>query len=344
MHPTIKFTTDWSKTSVNFLDVTVSIAEGVIETDLYVKPTDSHQYLLSSSCHPFYCKKGIPYSQALRLNRICSKNEFFDKRCNDLEKYLLERGYSEKMVHKEILRARAIPRDALLEKVNNQEKQNKITFNITYHPVFRNVRKILEELHVILASDDGHKKVFPDVPMIGFKINKNLKAHLVRSQLPDLDEVGRSKPCGGKRPPCHLCENMKDTCTFKSKHLNEVHKINKKYNYNSKMAVYLIECEICGEQHTGSTKTKFTSRANNYKSTQRKFVNKEAVPKQALKQKRFHEHYCSDRHNGIQDWVITLIDSADTLTELRKKELYWMFKLKAYAPYGLNERNVYEAF
>ena len=46
------------------------------------------------------------------------------------------------MVRKEILRVRAIPRDALLEKVN-QEKQNKITFNVTYHPVFRNVRKIL---------------------------------------------------------------------------------------------------------------------------------------------------------------------------------------------------------
>ena len=222
------------------------------------------------------------------------------------------------MVHQEILRARAIPKDALLEKVNNQEKQNKITFSITYHPVFRDVKKILEELYVILASDDGHKK---DVPMIGFKINKNLKAHLVRSQLPDLDEVGRSKPCGGKRPPCHLCENMKDTCTFKSKHLNEVHKINKKYNCNSKMAVYLIECEICGEQYTGSTKTKFRSRANNYKSTQRKFVNKEAVPKQALKQKHFHEHYCSDRHSGIEDWVITLIDSANTSKELWRKEL-----------------------
>ena len=82
---------------------------------------------------------------------------------------------------------------------------------------------------------------------------------------------------------------MKDTCTFKSKLLNEVHKINKKYNCNSKQAVYLTECEICGEQYTGSTKTKFRSRANNYKSTQRKFVNKEAVPKQALKQKRFHQ-------------------------------------------------------
>ena len=150
MHPSIKFTADWSKTSIHFLDVTLFITEGIIETDLNVKPKDSHQYLLSSSCHPFYCKKGITYSQALRLN--------------------------------------------------------KITFNITYHPVFRDVCKILEELHVILASDDGHQKVFPDVPLIGFKNNENLKAHLVRSQSPDLYEVGRSKPCGGKRPLCHSCK------------------------------------------------------------------------------------------------------------------------------------------
>ena len=101
---------------------------------------------------------------------------------------------------------------------------------------------------------------------------------------------------------------------------------------------------IRGEQYTGSAKSKFRSRANNNKSTQRKFVSKEAVPKQALKQKHFHEHYCSDKHNGIEDWIITLIDSANTLTELRKKELYWMYKLKTYAPYGLDERDVYEAF
>ena len=85
------------------------------------------------------------------------------------------------MVRKEILRARAIPRDALLEKVNNQEKQNKITFNITYHPVFRNVWKMLEELNVILASDDGHKKVFSDIPMIGFKNNKSLKIKKIKN-------------------------------------------------------------------------------------------------------------------------------------------------------------------
>ena len=61
------------------------------------------------------------------------------------------------------------------------------------------------------------------------------------------------------------------------------------------MAVYLIECKICGEQHTGSAKTNFRSRANNYKSKRRKFMNKQAVPNQSLKQKHFREHYCSDR-------------------------------------------------
>ena len=60
---------------------------------------------------------------------------------------------------------------------------------------------------------------------------------------------------------------------------------------------------------------------SNCKTTQRKFVNKETVPKQALTQKRFHEHNCLDRHIVIDDWVITLIDSADTFKELRRKEL-----------------------
>ena len=82
-HPTIKFTAEWTQTLMNFLDV-----------------TDSHQYLHSSSCHPYHCKKGIPYSQALLLNGICSDSNSFDRRCNDLEKWLIESGCSEQKVRK----------------------------------------------------------------------------------------------------------------------------------------------------------------------------------------------------------------------------------------------------
>ena len=72
IHATIKFTSNHSLTNVPFLDVMVSLHNGTIETDLYTKPTDKHQHLLSSSCHPQHTKKAIPFSLALRLRRICS--------------------------------------------------------------------------------------------------------------------------------------------------------------------------------------------------------------------------------------------------------------------------------
>ena len=50
-HPTIKLTTEWSKTQIIFLDVTASLENGKIKTDLYVETTRIHQYLHSSSCH-----------------------------------------------------------------------------------------------------------------------------------------------------------------------------------------------------------------------------------------------------------------------------------------------------
>ena len=169
MHPTIKFTAKWTKTPINFLDVTVSLIERLIETDLYVKPTDSHQYLQSSSCHPAHCKKGIPYSQAIRLHCIFSGTNSFDKCCNYLARFLLERGCSSKFVRKEILLARKIPRNEFLDEEKSQGNDRKVTFNVTYYPVFRHLKSQLKQLHVILPCDEDHKKVFPEVPINGFK-------------------------------------------------------------------------------------------------------------------------------------------------------------------------------
>ena len=84
-HPTIKFTAEYSLNEVNFLDAEVIRRGNKLLTDLYIKPTDTHQYLELSSCLVYHSKKSIPCSQALRLNRICSENRFFDNRCNQLE-------------------------------------------------------------------------------------------------------------------------------------------------------------------------------------------------------------------------------------------------------------------
>ena len=68
--------------------------ETSFEADLYTKPTDKHQHLLHSSCHPLHTKRAIPFSLALRLRRICSSDESFTLRANKLIKYLNDRGYN----------------------------------------------------------------------------------------------------------------------------------------------------------------------------------------------------------------------------------------------------------
>ncbi|OCT84960.1 hypothetical protein XELAEV_18023121mg, partial [Xenopus laevis] len=69
-HPTIKFTGEWSKTSLNFLDVKLSVCD----TEMYSKPTDCNTLLLSSSYHTPHIISAIPKSQYLRARRIASTN------------------------------------------------------------------------------------------------------------------------------------------------------------------------------------------------------------------------------------------------------------------------------
>ena len=89
------FTFESSRNSASFLDVLVSRNGGVLETDLFCKPTDTHQYLQRRFCQPWHNKKAIPYGQALRLRRICSDEDKFRTRSENLVEWLVNRGYSE---------------------------------------------------------------------------------------------------------------------------------------------------------------------------------------------------------------------------------------------------------
>ena len=79
-HNTIKFTANWSTEEVTFLDTRVYLRNGLVETNLHIKPTDTHQYLRTDSCHPRHCKTDIPYGQALRLPKdIRNTTDFLNK-------------------------------------------------------------------------------------------------------------------------------------------------------------------------------------------------------------------------------------------------------------------------
>ena len=49
---TIRFTAEVSNDKHFFLDTTSHLVDDKVVVDLYTKPTDSHQYLLPTSCHP----------------------------------------------------------------------------------------------------------------------------------------------------------------------------------------------------------------------------------------------------------------------------------------------------
>ena len=82
-HPNLKFTSEKSKNCVNFLDVKASLIDHHLETDLYCKSTDCHQFLDFNSSYPY--KKSIVFS-------LCSSNVAFENHLESLKTWFQNRG------------------------------------------------------------------------------------------------------------------------------------------------------------------------------------------------------------------------------------------------------------
>ena len=70
LHPTLKFTMDYSTTEINILGVTIMKNGNKFETDLYCKSNDTHQYLQEQSCHRNIYKGYIAYGQVVRFEEF----------------------------------------------------------------------------------------------------------------------------------------------------------------------------------------------------------------------------------------------------------------------------------
>ena len=140
------------------------------------------QYLLSSSSHLFHTKKSISYSLALRLRRICSKEDSFNIWATELELYLTKRGYKNRFVKSQIARAKLIPRnDALNEHNHDTPKPTRVPFIVKYNPALPNIREILHKKQPILDSTERLHNIFSETPVVTFRRSPNLRDLLVRA-------------------------------------------------------------------------------------------------------------------------------------------------------------------
>ena len=101
-HSNLKFTYEISSCTVNFLNLNESLRNMAIHTDLYIKPTDGHQYLHYQSSHPLHIKTSMPYSQALRVRRIWLLEKGFQMYVSQMKEWCLGRGYPKIVVNNKV--------------------------------------------------------------------------------------------------------------------------------------------------------------------------------------------------------------------------------------------------
>ena len=269
----------------------------------------------------------------IRLNRICSENLFFDKRCNDLKIWLKGRRYSDKLVRKQMLKARKFSRTELLNNQKKKENEDKLVFNITYHPSLAQLKIIMTRISLLLTPDNEHNKVLRDVPIIGFRRAKSLKDILVRAKTPQIKNKGWCGPFKG--PRCEICKHIVPSRNFISSTANRTYEIRpENLNCSSKNVVYLISYKSCHKKYTGSSE-ECRARFNNYRCAHRNYRKNMKV-----KQESFHAHFADGFHSGEGNWEVKLIDQLDSTEDLTKREPFWQHELDTFQSNGLNEHEM----
>lgn len=169
-----------------------------------------------------------------------------------------------------------------------------------------------------------------------------LKDHLVRSSLPSfkpktcLSQKNGTFKCGN----CVHCTSVVRTDSFIDVFDKKVYACKGFANCNTTFVVYRLECE-CGRFYIGRTKRKFKERLAEHKY---------AIRTQNLLYP-MAKHYKQAGHsspNSLKAMVIEVVPQSnmggDRLNKLLRRETYWIDKLKAMTPPGLNEEIDFSPF
>ncbi|XP_048765266.2 uncharacterized protein LOC125673022 [Ostrea edulis] len=176
-HNSIKFTSNNT-----FLDTTATFRNGEIEFNLHTKPTDSHLYLMSSSCQPPYTFKGVPKGLATRIRRICSTPTIFQEQGTILKTHLTERGYDPCKVQSAIDEMSLQDRQSLLQ-YKEKPQNDRVPLVTRYHPALKNINSILKKHQPILHANKRMAGVLKEPPMAFFRRPRNLKDMIVRTKM-----------------------------------------------------------------------------------------------------------------------------------------------------------------
>lgn len=262
-HPRISFSHQYSAEAINFLDVTVSVKDARLTTNLYRKPTDRHQYLHFESSHVKHNKTSIPYSQAVRFKRICSQESDFNQNCAVLRAALTRQKYPTQIIDDAVRRASMLDRNALLCPMTQPRTQQTTNLVLSYSSSAPKVTSILKKHHNILMQSQRLQRIFQDPPRVVYRRSANLRDSLTSSKTTHPSCTG-CQPC--QKPRCQICPQMTTTVTASSTTSNFTLNIKGNFTCDTENVIYLLECTECRLQYIGQTRKSFRLRFNNHKS------------------------------------------------------------------------------
>ena len=242
-HPALKCTWQISETYIAFLDINVSIHNNGLSTSVYYKPTDAHSYLLHSSSHPNHVKNSIPFSQFLRLRRLCSDGLDFSNKSEEMLQFLKNRGYLDSVVKTD-----QTTNQQSAPQTSQKELNQRILFTLTFHPLNLPIKNIILKNFKLLQNDNETSRIFSLPPLISFKRNKNISDFLVRSTL-ESDESPGTFNCTRKR--CKTCPfiHIKDNVTGPKRSI----KITDRFTCTFANVICCIKCTLCKKIYIGET-------------------------------------------------------------------------------------------
>ena len=338
-HPTIKFTSEISDSSINFLDATIVKVGNKLSIKSFTKPTDANNYLLYDSCHPQHCKDSLPYSQFLRIRRLCSNMTDFDKKVIDMGKHFLRRGYPQSIVENAAIKARRQNRDTLIHPMPKPVKDEQKTFLITtYHPHFPEVRKIIESNWDMLAKSICTKQLHDRRFTSGFRRLPNIKDTLVNAKVNDTDPepTKHPKPKSGTRcrfKKCRFCPKIDRSGRIKSTFSGREYASKGIVDCKCGNLIYCITCKRCKMQYVGQTMNALSSRFGTHYD----------LISSASQIHSVSRHFTQDDHDRLNDVEIHIVDFIHASPRspkgraLRNKiEINWIHRLRTQTPMGMN--------
>ena len=360
-HPTIKFTSEFSTTKVNFLDTTIHVdLDGSLYTDLYCKPTDSHNYLRYESAHPHHCKGSLPYSQFLRVRRICTHLEDFDRNALMLAQHFDRRGYPPALTDESLICARRASRDELLHPPPKADTPalGEHLFSITTHiPGAQPLKKIITNNWPILGRTNTTEALHSKKITFGSRRTLNLRDLLVSSTLkvptttPKLTSDDPVTPMNSCRAisKCNYCPVLDHSGTISSTSTGRIYFSKKHISCRSHNLIYCITCKVCSLQYVGQTSNhigeRFKMHFQNIKSAldSKRPNNPKKSKSKSSKPEPIGRHFSSHNHHGTSDIIIHVLDfisapSKSPPGQLQRDDLErkWIHRLQTISPRGLN--------